>query len=131
MTSNRTAVIFVLLSVAAISLWLWLVVGCDAVQSVATEENLEGAQQVLDVVAPLLPPPFNALAGLAGGLALGLVRAWLRKRQGLSVIKALESVKVGNSIDITNNAERISAAMGSAGKALVDEAQGKTRSLPF
>ena len=96
------------------------------------QDEWDVADGVVGAVSPLIPPPWGAIAAAVATLAIGLLRSASRKKAAMAIVRAIEDAKVDGKVDFEDPDVRVAmtASMGPAGRALVDEAQGKRKSLP-
>jgi hypothetical protein len=135
--STKTALVIVLLTFACYGASCQKV--ADQIDDVGTKageviNQLPENPQLEDVavaVAPLIPGGAGALQ--LGAFALLLIRNWQNRNAGRKIAEAINSASSGGQINFKDEATRneLSRVMGSSGKRLVDEAQGKARSLPI
>lgn len=98
-------------------------------------QQLAEADDLLDIIgagaqsaAPLLPVPWNALAGAVAGLAIGLIRAGHNRAVARRIAQSVDDKLASLSPE---DAAAISLVQGATGKRVVDEAEGKVLALPF
>lgn len=82
----------------------------------------------IDVGASTLPPPWGALVGLGGGLAIGLFRAYQNRQTARNIAKSVDHIIKGVE---PSESTAIAARQTLAAERVVDEAQGKAVRLPF
>jgi len=100
-------------------------------KSLATAaDEIDVAEDLVQTVAPLLPPPWGAAAVMGAGLIASIWRGLKYRRDaetGRKVVSAIETVKADGKVDFgdRDTKAKLGAAMGADGKKLVDEIQGK------
>lgn len=121
-------VVIILVAIASLG------ASCQKVESVVDQTIAVGDQvdPVIQAVKPLIPPQYRGWIELAAIAGLAL-RAWRTKQVALRVTRATTEAAKDGKIDFKDTGTQIllARAMGAAGKALVDQAQGKKRGLPL
>ena len=108
-------------------------VGALKERILTAKDPLDVAAATIETAAPFLPPPWNTLVPLFGGIALGLIRAAQNRYNGRKALRSVQPAVTSalHAADGKVTAEGLSGAQGAGGKRLVDEAQGKKMALPF
>jgi len=98
-------------------------------------EAISGAGDALvSTGATLLPPPWDAIVGIFGGLFLGLFRARQNREAAKNIVRAIDLAKTPEGrVDFKDSATlgKIRAVADKRAQTIVDEAQGKRKPKPF
>ena len=96
------------------------------------EDEIDVVDAAAKTATAFLPPPYNSLAFMGVGLAVGLWRAAKNLRTGRKLAKSVNPIVAGALKDNADLRRDLLIAQSPDVKKLVDEAQGKTKiKMPF